>query len=95
MKSKISRSSIATVLPVQNSALAYFIMDYYKAPEFVWGIIITLFSIIWIACIYEMATEERIDVFEEEEKLLKTPIKNSRWMQRLEEVMKAKEEAKK
>jgi hypothetical protein len=95
MKSKIARSSIATALPIQNSVLAYFIMDYYKAPEFVWGIIITLFSIIWIACIYGVITEERIDVFEEEEKLLTTPYEKSRWKQRLEDAMKAKEEVKK
>ncbi len=70
-------------LPITQTVLYTFLMDYYHANGLSWGIYLTITVIIWIALIYTKTKEEAIDV----ENLLQksTPEQISDFKKKIEE----------
>ena len=51
-----------TKLPILGTVVYTFLMDYYNASDFWWGVFILGFSIIWIIFIISLFNEEKIDL---------------------------------
>lgn len=62
MKKRFVITNLPAKLPVTNTALVAFLLYYFKAHGFIWGIFITVYSIIWIAIIIMKSREQNIDV---------------------------------
>lgn len=63
----ISYKNLPSKIPLLSSAVAYLLLEKFNAAGWVWGVFITLFSLIWIVMIYGLATEETTDVFKKAE----------------------------
>lgn len=50
--------------PVFSSVLCYLSLEYWKAPEYLYGVFGVLFALIWITYIVAFFTEEEVDLFE-------------------------------
>lgn len=89
-KYKIKSSAIATspIRAVYTTLLIVLAMDHWNAPEWMWGVMITILFIAWIALFMAMAREVEIDPFEEQ----KTEYKKTSFQQRLEELAKRSEQ---
>ena len=62
----ISYRNMPTGFPLVSTAVAWLLLDRFHAPGWVWAIIGTLFAIFWAICIYLMAVEKQVDIFEDE-----------------------------
>lgn len=63
MKQKvISRKNLPTKIPLVTILLAYLFLDKFNAPQWLWGVVITVLSICVIVCIVAMCNEESIDI---------------------------------
>ena len=60
---KIHRKNLPTKLPITQTLTVFLAMDYWNAPEWVFGIVCFSASIIWVATIYSIATQKLEDVF--------------------------------
>ncbi len=88
--------NVPTKLPITSTVLYSFLLYYFNVDNIWWGIFITLYSIYWIVSVYAIIKQEGIDVFkkwEEEEGMNIIGIK-SRFQQRMDDALKAREEAK-
>lgn len=60
IKSKYLPSRIPTI-PTLSIVMA---LDYWNAPQWLWGVMLTLLGIVWISVIYQKVTEEEIELIE-------------------------------
>lgn len=82
-KSKvISYKNLPARLPWLSTAVAYLFLDKFNAVGWVWGMVITLFSILWILCIAGKCLQTSVDVFNAEDK----PEIKSKFAERLNEM---------
>lgn len=58
----IKYSNIPTSLPLTPTATLYLLMDKFHSPQWLWGAIGLLVLVVWISAIYNIATEESVDV---------------------------------
>ena len=58
----ISYKNLPAKLPLLSSAVSYLFLDKFNAPGWVWGVVITLFSILWISCVIKLSNEDVIDI---------------------------------
>jgi len=58
----INRKQLPTKLPLTSTLLAILMMDYYSAPQWVWGVVITLLSVLWVYCLYAIVTDEDVEI---------------------------------
>ena len=59
MKKKVlDRKYLSPVLPVTNTAVVYLLLDKFNAPDLVWGIMGTLYLILWVLTIILASTSE-------------------------------------
>lgn len=63
----IPRKNIPVHWPISMTAIAYLLLDKFKAPEWVWGIGGTLAVITWILAGISIFTAEETEIFEEKE----------------------------
>lgn len=61
----IKRASISTGMPLLSSMVAWLMLDRFHAPGYVWGIVGTLYAIVWIAFICSFFAEDVRDPFED------------------------------
>ncbi len=76
-----------TKLPVVGTVLYAFLMDYYNASGFWWGVFIVCFSIIWIICIIALFLEEKIDLDEDYSDYSKKAVKQSKFSEKLKQMI--------
>ena len=76
-----------TKLPVVGTVLYAFLMDYYNASGFWWGVFIVCFSIIWIICIIALFKEEKIDLDEDYSDYSKKAVKQSKFSEKLKQMI--------
>lgn len=80
MKKHIAIINTTIKLPVISTVLYTFLLHYFNVSGLVWGIFITLYSILWIVVIIMKWNEVQIDLtkdeFTKEQKTLLTEIKN-------------------
>lgn len=66
MKKRKVIKNVPTHLPFTNSLLLSFLLYYFKAPGFIWGVFITIYAIVWIFAIALMITQDHVDLFEDQ-----------------------------
>ena len=81
-------SNIPMKLPISQTILYTFLMDYYNASELAWGVFISLGIIMWIGVIAFLIKQERIDIFKEEkqEEIKETVTEESKFQQKMREM---------
>lgn len=68
-KSKvIAYKNLPAKMPIVSSAVAYLFLDKFNAPGWVWGVVITLFSLLWIICIVAKIIQEEVEVIKPADK---------------------------
>lgn len=65
-KKVISRKNLPSRLPIPSTLLYILCLYYFQAPEWLWGIMSTLLGIMWVVAIYEKASEEKTDIFNDD-----------------------------
>ena len=60
---KIHRKNLPTRLPITQTLTIFLAMDYWNAPEWLFGVICFSAAIIWAAAIYSISTQKTEDVF--------------------------------
>ena len=61
----ISNKSLPSKLPISSSLTSFIALDYWNAPEWLWGAIGLFFLVAWVVIIIRLLYQENIDVFEE------------------------------
>lgn len=86
MKKHFVIANVPTRLPMQSTVLYSFLLHYFNASGVLWGVFITLFTILWIIAIADKYNEIRVDLnaTKEEEKKF---VKKSKFQERLNELM--------
>lgn len=70
-KKVIKSSNFPSRLPIYSAALCWLFLDYYNAPDWLWGCLITLWSLVAVGFIVSKWQEEDVDIFEEPDEILK------------------------
>ena len=76
-----------TKLPIVGTMLYAFLMDYYNASGFWWGVFIVCFSIIWIICIIALFLQETIDLDKDYSDNPKKAVKQSKFAEKLKQMI--------
>ncbi len=76
-----------TKLPIVGTVLYAFLMDYYNASGFWWGVFIVCFSIIWIICIIALFLQETIDLDKDYSDNPKKAVKQSKFAEKLKQMI--------
>jgi len=76
-----------TKLPIVGTVLYAFLMDYYNASDFWWGVFIVCFSIIWIICIVALFLQETIDLNKDYSDNPKKAVKQSKFAEKLKQII--------
>lgn len=104
MKNKkvIDPKNLPIRLPFWPTLLAVLSLDYWSAPEWMWGTVICLLAIWWFIALWVVDKEEKIDLMSE--RWIEIDVdtarddldkkQKSKFQQRLEEAMKAAQKAK-
>ena len=66
-KKVIASKNFPARLPVVPTLVIGISLDYWNAPEWLWGAIGFLVLLAWVGSIYEIATREEVDIFENKE----------------------------
>lgn len=62
----VSRKNLPAKLPIYSTAVAYLLLDKFHAADWVWGVIGTLYTLIWIICIVAIVKQEQVELFPKE-----------------------------
>jgi len=80
-------SNTPTKLPITGTVLYAFLMDYYNASDFWWGVFIVCFSIIWIICITALFYQESISLDKDYSDNPKKAVKRSNFAEKLQKII--------
>lgn len=85
----ISNKNLQSRLPLLSTLVTILALDYWKAPEWLWGCLGLLFLLMWITSIVRLVNEESVDVFEEKptNKTSDPLSKKSKFFEKLDEAM--------
>jgi hypothetical protein len=64
----ISRKELPVKLPIFSTFMAWFFMDKYHAPGWIWGVVGTVMAILWFGAILVFVDEVDVSVVPKEEK---------------------------
>lgn len=64
-KKVISRKNLPTKPPTIATVVAILALDYWNAPQWLWGALGVVFVIIWVAWIVQMFQEKQFDIFKD------------------------------
>jgi hypothetical protein len=64
---KIHHKNLPTKLPITPTLTIFLAMDYWDAPEWLFGVVCFSAAIIWAATIYSIWNENTEDVFKDKE----------------------------
>jgi hypothetical protein len=56
----INSKYLPTRLPIVGTAFWLFLLDYYNAPGWAWGVVITLLAIAWPFIIFLVVTQKEV-----------------------------------
>ena len=86
-KKVIKSKYLPTRLPVASTLTFVIALDYWNAPQWGWGVMLTLLSIAWISIIYNKFTEEEIELIDTTHSSGQTIERKSKFMEKLENAM--------
>ena len=58
--------NLQTKPPIWSTITAAMALDYWNAPQWIYGAVGLIFIIGWASCIYHMITEEVVDIFDKD-----------------------------
>lgn len=79
-------------LPVHNTVLYGFLLYHFQAPEWLWGVFITFFLILWTVAIWALSNQSKVDLDEIDFEFKSRSEKRSLFADRLESALKAQKE---
>ena len=87
----ISRKRMPVKFPVLLTLNVVLAMDYWQAPQWLWGVMLTFIALLWVGAVAIFVREEQVDVLSwfKSHKQDK-PIEESRFEQRIEEIKRRK-----
>jgi hypothetical protein len=59
----IKHKNLPAKLPISQTLTIFLAMDYWCAPDWMFGAVSFAAVVVWIACIYSIASNESIDLF--------------------------------
>lgn len=65
MPKVISPKNEATKLPLWSTLISWLVLDRTQPPQWVWGVVGTIFALIWIASIVGIIRQEHVDIFKD------------------------------
>jgi hypothetical protein len=86
----ISNKNLSSKSPILLGAVLYLLLDRFNASGVVWGIVIALYGIMFIAWVIDLFNTENVDIFED-----KGDLPKKKFSERIEEMKnekKSKEE---
>lgn len=87
MKKSFVISNTPVRLPINGTVLYTFLMWFFQAKDFYWGIYIVFLLILWTACIISINRQQRVDLFaDEKDPEQKMPL--SKFQRKMEEIQK-------
>jgi hypothetical protein len=86
MKKRFVISNTPVKFPVQSTILYTFLLYHFQVSGILWGIFITLYSLLWIIAIVAKWNEERIDLNSDKLDEKKKAVE-SKFAQRLQKLM--------
>lgn len=63
----ISYKNFQIKMPLWNTLVCGTMLSYWQAPQWLWGVMGCLFSVMWIAWAIKLVNTEQVDIFEEKE----------------------------
>jgi hypothetical protein len=60
----ISSKNLPARLPLWTTILMWLVLERLNAPGWVWGVVGTIFVVLWIGAITLMIKQESVDIFE-------------------------------
>lgn len=66
-KKVLKANNLPSRLPIWTTLVTWLALDYWKAPQWLYGAAGFLFFILWLNAIDGIATEEKIDLFKNDE----------------------------
>lgn len=64
-KFKIDRKNLPTRLPIYNTLIIVIALDYWSAPDWLWGVLGTLVLIAWVSVLISFFKDDYVDIFHE------------------------------
>lgn len=89
-KKVISSKNLPTKIPVLSTVVYATALDYWNAPQWLWGAVGLLMALAWIGSIIAKVREEEEDIFETTPKT----VAKSKFKDKLKEAMDASNKAK-
>lgn len=94
MKKVISRKNLPNKMPVTFTIVCFLAMDYWGAPQWLFGAIGLLVLLLWIGFFYSLVNNDEVDLFDATKENLSKLVKESRFKERLEKAIKESEKQK-
>lgn len=66
-KKVLRANNLPSRLPVWSTIVCWLAFDHWNAPQWMYGAAALLYVLMWINAIYGLATEEKIDLFKNDE----------------------------
>ena len=63
-KKRIERANLPARLPISNTVLCFFLLDYYNAPGWLWGALVILYTAMWLLIMHDIGNSENIDLLD-------------------------------
>ena len=60
----IAFKNLPARFPIYSTITAWLLLDRLKVPQWVWGVVGTIFVIGWIFCIYGVIAQKQVDVIQ-------------------------------
>lgn len=92
MKKHFALKNYPVKLPILSTVVYAHLMNYYNAPQWAWGVFITLYALLWVVAITIKWNEETVDLFEEKP-TAENIEKISRFQQKLAEMVEKNKKA--
>lgn len=65
IKKVISRKNLPVKLPFVQTLSVITALDYWKAPQYLWGSVGLFYVVIWAATFYAMGTQKEVDILKD------------------------------
>src|SRR5690606_6610422 len=85
----IERKNLPTKIPVINTLVIVMALDFYNSSAWLWGVLLTIWSIIVIASIIGVYRDEYVDLFEDDDDDVKITTKKTKssFQQKMEDMI--------
>jgi hypothetical protein len=58
----LSIKNLPSRLPFLHTVLYFLALDYWQAPQWLWGVLGAVLVFMWISAVYSLLTQDQVDV---------------------------------